>query len=155
MKDLSELYKSDLHAWALQATALIRQHKFEELNIEDLAEELDSMGRKERTEVANRLVILLAHLLKWQYQPAYRSASWRGSLIEQRKLILRQLQQSSSVKPYFPEAMAEAYPDAVDLAARETLFGSDAFPSDCPYTEEQILDYDFYPELGLDRTEIL
>jgi len=145
MTALSELYKNDLHAWALQAAELIRQHKFEELNIEDLAEELNAMGKRERAEVANRLVILLAHLLKWQYQPAYRSASWRGSLIEQRKQILRQLQQSPSVKPYFPEAMAEAYPDAVDLAARETLLSADTFPTDCPYSAGQILDYDFYP----------
>lgn len=146
MNAVSELYKTDFHAWAMQTAALIRQHKFEELNIEDLAEELDGMGKKERTEVANRLVILLAHLLKWQYQPAYRSASWRGSRIEQRKQILRQLQQSPSVKPYFPEAMAEVYLDAVDLVSRETLLGSDTFPADCPYSEDQILDYDFYPE---------
>lgn len=146
MNALSELYKNDFHAWALQTAALIRQHKFEELNIEDLAEELASMGKKERAEVANRLVILLAHLLKWQYQPAYRSASWRGSLIEQRKQILRQLQQSPSIKPYFSEATTDAYPDAVDLASRETLLNSDNFPPDCPYSEDQILDYDFYPE---------
>ena len=81
MGALSELYKTDFHAWTLEVAELIRQHRFEELNVEDLAEELDGMGNKERREVANRLVILLAHLLKWQFQPAYRSASWRGSII--------------------------------------------------------------------------
>ena len=145
MTALSELYASDFHAWALRAAEMVRQRKFEELNIEELAEELDSMGRKERTEAANRLVILLAHLLKWQFQPAYRSTSWRGSIIEQRKQLLRLLRQSPSVKPYLPEAVLDAYPDALDLAARETLLDAELFPPSCPYSQEQILDYDFYP----------
>jgi hypothetical protein len=146
MSALSDLYKSDFHAWTQQAAALIREHRFAELNAEDLAEELDSMGKKERIEVANRLVVLLAHLLKWQFQPAYRSASWRGSIIEQRKQIQRQLHYSPSVKPHVPAAIAEAYPDALDLAARETLLDAKRFPQTCPYSLEQILDYDYYPQ---------
>jgi hypothetical protein len=146
MSALYELYKTDFHAWTLKAAELLRAHRFDELNAEDLAEELDSMGRKERNEVANRLVILLAHLLKWQLQPAYRSSSWRGSIIEQRKQIQRQLQYSPSVRSYIPEAIAEAYPDAVDMAVRETLLESASFPPSCPYSQEQILDYEFYPE---------
>ena len=145
MNALSELYRSDFHAWALRAAEMVRQRKFAELNIEELAEELDSIGRKERTEAANRLVILLANLLQWQFQPAYRSTGWRGSIIEQRKQLLRLLRQSPSVKPYLPEAVLDAYPDALDLAARETLLAAEVFPPSCPYSQEQILDYDFYP----------
>jgi hypothetical protein len=124
MSALSELYKTDFHAWTLKAAELIRQHRFDEVNTDDLAEELDSMGKKERNEIANRLVVLLAHLLKWQFQPAYRSTSWRSSIIEQRKQIQRQIQSSPSVKPYVPEAVDDAYPD---------------------YAIDQILDFDFYP----------
>jgi len=145
MSALSELYKTDFHAWTLAVAGLIRQRRFDELNTEDLAGELDGMGRKERNEVANRLVILLAHLLKWQFQPAYRSSSGRGTLIEQRKQVQRQLRYSPSVGPYIPEAIAEAYPDAVDLAARETLLEAGTFAPTCPYSQQQILDYDFYP----------
>ncbi|NCC27308.1 MAG: DUF29 domain-containing protein [Gammaproteobacteria bacterium] len=145
MSALSELYKTDFHAWTLKAAELIRQHRFDEVNTDDLAEELDSMGKKERNEIANRLVVLLAHLLKWQFQPAYRSTSWRSSLIEQRKQIQRQIQSSPSVKPYVPEAIDDAYPDAVDIAVRETLLGPERFPRSCPYAIDEILDFDFYP----------
>jgi hypothetical protein len=145
MSALSELYKTDFHAWTLKAAELIRQHRFDEVNTDDLAEELDSMGKRERNEIANRLVVLLAHLLKWQFQPAYRSTSWRSSIIEQRKQIQRQIQSSTSVKPYVPEAVEDAYPDAVDIAARETLLSLERFPETCPYAIDEILDFDFYP----------
>jgi hypothetical protein len=145
MGALSELYKTDFHAWTLEVAELIRQHRFAELNVEDLAEELDSMGNQERREVANRLVILLAHLLKWQFQPAYRSASWRGSIIEQRKQIIRQLRDNSSLRAHLSDAVLDAYPDAVDIAARETLLEPLTFPLDCPYGIEQILEDDYYP----------
>jgi hypothetical protein len=145
MSALSELYKTDFHAWTLKAAELIRQHRFDEVNTDDLAEELDSMGKKERNEIANRLVVLLGHLLKWQFQPAYRSTSWRSSIIEQRKQIQRQIQSSPSVKPFLPEAVDDAYPDAVDIAVRETLLSPERFPLTCPYSIDRILDFDFYP----------
>lgn len=148
MNNLAELYHSDFHAWTLKAAELIRQRQFNDLNLDELAEELDSMGKKERNEAANRLVILLAHLLKWQFQPAYRNSSWRGSIIEQRKQIQRLLKQSPSIKPYIPAAIAEAYPDAADLAQRETLLPLEHFPTECPYSQDAVLDYDFYPETG-------
>ncbi len=146
MSSLADLYKTDFHAWTLAAADLVRRHRFDELNADDLAEELDSMGRKERNEVANRLVMLLAHLLKWHLQPAYRGTSWRSSIIEQRKQIQRQIQHSPSVRPYVAEAMMEAYPDAVDIAAREILLDSGRFPPACPYSQEQVLDFDYYPD---------
>lgn len=146
MSALSELYKTDFHAWTLKAAELIRQHRFDEVNTDDLAEELDSMGKKERNEIANRLVVLLAHLLNWQFQPAYRSTSWRSSIIEQRKQIQRQIQSSPSVKPFVPEAVDDAYPDAVDIAVRETLLSPESFPQTCPYAIDRILDFDFYPD---------
>lgn len=145
MNSLSELYNTDFHAWALQTATLLRQHKFADLNIEELAEEIEDLGKKQRNEIENRLVILLAHLLKWQFQPAYRSTSWRSSIIEQRKRIARQIKSNLSVKPHIPNAIVDAYPDAVDLAARETLLNISCFPSTCSYSQAQILDYDFYP----------
>jgi ribosomal protein L29 len=145
MSALSELYKTDFHAWTLKAAELLRQGQFDQLNIEELAEELEDLGDKERKEVGNRLVVLLAHLLKWQFQPNHRSSSWRGSIIEQRKQIARQLKFNPSVKPHFAAAIADAYPDAVDVAADETGLSEQAFPAQCPYTQEQILDKTYYP----------
>lgn len=154
MNTLSELYHSDFNAWALQTAALIRQRAFDDLNLNDLAEEIESLGDKDRREVANRLVILLAHLLKWQFQKQqlserwieFKASSWRSSINEQRKQIQRQLRFSPSVKPYLPEAIAEAYPDAVELAVEETGLSEQIFPISCPYTQEQILDKSYYPQ---------
>jgi len=146
MTVLSELYKTDFHAWALKAAELVRQQKFNELNIEDLAEELESLGKKERNELASHLVILLAYLLKWQFQPTHRSSGWRSRIIEQRKQILRQFKFSPSVKPYLSSAIENAYPDALDIAVDETGLPEQLFPTQCPYTIEQILDKTFYPE---------
>jgi hypothetical protein len=145
MNVLSELYKTDFHAWTLKTAELLRQRQFDQLNIEELAEELEDLGNKERNEVENRLVILLAHLLKWQFQPTQRSSSWRGSINEQRKQILRQLKREPSVKPHVPAAIAEAYPDAAELAADDTGLLESAFPAQCPYSQEQILDKTYYP----------
>jgi hypothetical protein len=146
MNELAELYKTDFHAWTLKAAELVRQRRFDELNLEDLAEELESMGDKERNEVANRLVVLLAHLLKWQFQPPHRSSSWRSSINEQRQQILRQLKHSPSVKPYLLAATEDAYPDAVELAANDTGLPLPTFPAVCPYPLEQIVDKTYYPE---------
>jgi hypothetical protein len=145
MSALLELYKTDFRAWTLKAAELLRQHQFDQLNIEELAEELEDLGDKECKEVENRLVVLLAHLLKWQFQPTHRSSSWRGSVIEQRKQILRQLKFSPSVKPHLPAAIADAYPDAVEVAADETGLLEQTFPAQCPYSQEQILDKTYYP----------
>lgn len=146
MNTLVNLYHTDFYAWSLKAAELVRACRFDELNLNDLAEELENMGKKEKNEIASRLVILLAHLLKWQFQPAYRSGSWRGSIIEQRKQILRQFKFSPSVKPYFLEAIEDAYPDAVDVAVDETGLPVTVFPTICSYPTEKILDKNFFPE---------
>jgi len=145
MSTLSDLYKSDFHAWTQRAAALVREHKLDELNLDDLAEELDSMGAKERRELMNRLDILLAHLLKWEHQPDHRTSSWDGTIREQRRQIAREIKLSPSLKPFLPEALAEVYPDAVERAGYETGLAEHLFPRGCPYSLEQILDKTFYP----------
>ncbi|CAK0757943.1 conserved hypothetical protein [Gammaproteobacteria bacterium] len=145
MTIMAELYTHDFHAWALQAAELVRNRRFEDINLEELAEELEALGNQERKEVANRLVILLAHLLKWEFQPAHRGSSWRGTIIEQRKQIFRQLQYSPSIKPHLQAAIEDAYPDAVDIAVDETDLPPATFPSNCHYAIEQILDKKFFP----------
>ena len=84
MSELSAIYAQDFYTWAMRNAELLRQGRLQEIDVEHLAEELESMGRRERHELVSRLKILLGHLLKWQFQPAYRSSSWRGSIVEQR-----------------------------------------------------------------------
>ena len=75
---LNKLYDHDIHAWTQQMAELLKQRRFQELDVAHLVEELETMGRRDRQELVSRLKILLGHLLKWQYQPAHRSSSWRG-----------------------------------------------------------------------------
>jgi len=153
MTELSTLYDKDFAAWARRNAELLQTGRFLELDIEHLLEELTDMGTSERNELESRLAILLAHLLKWQYQ--YRQLSdrwkefkgdrWRATLIEQRNRIAKRLKKSPGLTTKLGEIIPEAYQDAVDLATKETGILSDIFPRDCPYTWEQILDDEFFP----------
>jgi hypothetical protein len=146
MNTLSKLYEQDFYAWTLRTTELLRQRHFDELDIEHLAEELETMSRRDRHELVSRLKILLAHLLKWQFQSHHRSNSWRNSIVEQRLRINDLLQFSPSLKPFLIEAATIAYPDAVKLAVKETGLPQQTFPENCPYNPSQFLEDDFLPE---------
>ena len=154
-KTMSKLidYETDLYTWALHNAQLLRQGRFAELDVEHLAEELEDMGRNNRQEIVSRLKILIAHLLKWQYQFKqiaeiwpWEGGSWRSTIIEQRVQLNDKLATNPSLKPFLLEAVANAYPHAVKLAAKETKIPTTDFPQKCLYSIEQILDEDFYPE---------
>jgi len=145
MTKLTALYAKDFHAWTMQNAELLRQGRLTEIDAEHLAEELETMGRRDRHELISRLKILLGHSLKWEYQSAHRSGSWRGSIIEQRLQVRDLFAFSPSLKPFAAEAVAAAYGDAVKLACRETGLADSVFPHDCPYALAQILDDDFFP----------
>jgi hypothetical protein len=140
-----DLYSDDYHAWINAQAALLRAGRLTDLDAAQLAEELEAMGRRERNELVSRLIILLAHLLEWQYQPAHRSSGWRGSVVEQRVQIDRELRLSPSLKPFLPEAVSQAYPDALRIATQETGLDRETFPADCPYATADLLDEGFWP----------
>ena len=146
MSELSAIYTQDFYKWARRNAELLRQGRLQEIDVEHLAEELESMGRRERHELVSRLKILLGHLLKWEFQPAYRSSSWRSSIVEQRLQVRDLLAFSPSLKPFIGEAVKAAYPDAVNLAVKETGLIKSVFPESCTYDFAQILDDDFFPE---------
>lgn len=144
MKTVS-LYEHDIHAWTQQTAELLKQGRFQEVDIEHLVEELESMARRDRQELVSRLKILLAHLLKWQYQPAHRSSSWRGSILEQRLRIRDLLLDCPSLKPFLAEAATVAYGDGVRLASKETGLPLALFPETLPYAPTPMLDDDWLP----------
>lgn len=154
MSNENELYGRDYHAWANRQIDALSAGRFADLDIAHLLEELRDMGRSERNELENRLVVLLAHLLKWQFQygqlserwKEFKGDSWRSTIVEQRDRIARRLDKSPGLKPALSGLIDEAYGDAAGLAAKETGMRIDCFPSACPYTEEQILDERFFPE---------
>jgi len=141
------LYEQDFQAWINQHIELLKTRQFTELDIDNLIEELDGMARRDRTELVSRLIILLAHLLKWQFQPARQSRSWEDSIAEQRVQVLEQLECSPSLQVYLSEAIAKAYPKAIKLAARETRLEAAVFPVDCPYSQADALNENFYPHI--------
>ncbi len=147
MNQATTLYNQDLYGWVQHQIALLRQGRWAEIDTNILIEELDSMARRDRHELVSHLIILIAHLLKWQYQPEHRSRSWRNSIIEQRFQIDRQLELSPSLKPFLEEAVQQAYPDAIKLAVKETRLPKSTFPNKCPYLLNQLLEEEFDSEL--------
>ena len=154
MSKASELYHRDYRAWAKRQMDALSAGRFADLDIRHLLDELRDMGRSERNELENRLVVLLAHLLKWQFQygqladrwKEFKGDSWRSTIVEQRDRIARRLDKSPGLKPELSGLIEEAYSDAARLAAKETAICIDCFPSVCPYTQEQILDENYFPE---------
>lgn len=142
----SVAYDEDFYAWTTEQARLLRQGALSDLDIENIAEELESMGRGDKREIGSRLEVLLMHLLIWQVQVLHRSPGWSGTIREQRRRIIKLLQESPSLRPVLPELITEAYPEAHDKAARETGLPETAFPAECPFTPEQILAEDFLPQ---------
>ncbi len=140
------LYDADVIAWAERQAALLRAGRFNELDIEHIADEIEDVGKSEQRELANRMAVLLAHLLKWTYQSERRGNSWRRTIRDQRNGIARRLRRTPSLSASLrdPEWWADAWADGVQAAANET--GLEVFPDDCPWTTEQVLDPDWLPE---------
>jgi adenosyl cobinamide kinase/adenosyl cobinamide phosphate guanylyltransferase len=139
------LYDSDFYAWTKQQAQLLRSHQWDLVDIENLVEEIESLGRQERQELVNRLATLLGHLLKWEYQPEQRSNSWLATIREQRRKVIKLIEQNPSLKLYLEEVLQEAYEDGIDLAVRETNLPYKTFPEICPYTLQQTLNPEFLP----------
>ena len=153
MSDIESLYTTDYAAWAKRHVELLRARRFGELDIAHLLDELNDMGKSERRELESRLLILIAHLLKWEYQylalserwRELKGESWRDTIVEQRKQLAVLLRHAPGLKPVVADAVLAAYPDAVDLASKETRLPPDTFPAHCPYADEALLRDDFYP----------
>jgi len=139
------LYEQDLFAWTQQQVNLLTHQRWHELDVENLIDELEGMARRDRREMINRLIILIAHLLKWKFQPDHQSGSWRGSIQEQRLQLNGLLEDSPSLHQQFIESLEKAYPQAVKLASKETELPTTKFPNECPYELAQLLDEDFLP----------
>jgi hypothetical protein len=140
------LYTNDFHAWTQEQVNLLKTQQWDTLDTVNLIEELETLGRKERQELRNRLALLLGHLLKWQFQTEKRSSSWLSTIREQRIQIKLLLQDSPSLKPYLEEVFLTAYELGLALAMRETQLGQQIFPEICPYTCEQTLNSEFLPD---------
>lgn len=136
-ESLANLYTQDETAWLEAMAELVSRRDLAGLDLDNLREYLTDMASRDRREVKNRLVILLAHLLKWEFQPGKRSRSWRTTMLTQRQ-ELADLASRGVLRAHADEVLSEAYKNAVELAASETGLPGNSFPVDCPYTIAQV-----------------
>ena len=140
-------YDKDINAWAQEQARLLRAGRFEMLDIEHIAGEIEDVGKSEQRELASRMAVLLAHLLKWQYQPERRGASWEKTIKAQRKEIAYALGESPSLAPKLqePRWLDMVWARAVAQAVGET--GLDCFPEECPWAiQGEVLAQSWLPE---------
>ncbi len=150
----TELYHQDFDAWIHDQISLLKAGKMDALDTHHLIEELEDMGKNNRRELSSHLKILIAHLLKWQFQLAalsdkwesYEGKSWRLTIIEQRSQIVDLLEDVPSLKRELESTVEKSYPKAVLFAVKETRLAKTTFPETCPYSIQQLLDDEFFPE---------
>ncbi|AIE73400.1 MULTISPECIES: DUF29 domain-containing protein [unclassified Synechocystis] len=143
---MTTLYETDFNLWIEQTVNQLKSGDIKRLDLDNLIEEIESMGRNNKREVRSRLIILMTHLLKWQHQPEKQSNSWIYTIKEQRLQLKLILQDSPSLKPFLQQVLDDCYQDARKDAAQETKLAPDNFPKESPYTQTQLLDPDFFPE---------
>lgn len=143
----ASLYEADFYAWTRKQAALLRDEEWENLDWQQIAEEIESLGRNERREIKSRLGVLIMHLLKLEYQrrPWFLTRSWRNTIAEQRNRLDAALAESPTLRAQINDLITEAYPYAVKDAARETGLSRTTFPAVCPYNVEQLLDEEYWP----------
>ena len=147
-------YDRDFFAWTQEQARLLREGRLSELDLGNLAEEIESMGKQQRREMRNRLALLLMHLLKWKYQVSHRTPGWRHTIREQRDEIVQLLKDSPSMKPIMDELFIDAYGKGRGDAADETGLSLKAFPAEPPFTLDQALDPLFPNDLGGPEREL-
>jgi hypothetical protein len=150
-EDTAALYDRDFFEWTVRNAELLRRGCLEEADLDHLAEEIEDLGRRDKREVSSRLIVLIAHLLKWQYQPGLRyspsgTSSWLNTIREQRRELDLIFDQSGSLQRLARESLEWIYAKSVELAAEETNIPVGDFPSGCPFRLDQILENKFLPE---------
>jgi hypothetical protein len=138
-------YEQDLALWYQRQAELLRERRFDQLDLDNLIEELEAAVRNLRRELASRLEVLLMHLLKCQFPHQRISGSWLGTLGEQRSEIDKLIEENPSLGPTVMQVAEKVYPKSVRRAAIETRLPRTAFPAVNPYSREQLFDFDFVP----------
>jgi Domain of unknown function DUF29 len=139
-------HDEDFYGWAVHTAQLLKDRKMSQVDFDGLIEELEEMGISNKHALISRLAQLVFHLLKWQYQPDFRGRSWEGSIEGQREEIGLLLKDSPSLKSKIDECLSAAYKKSKSLIKQETPIDLKVLPAQCPYTFEQVINDDFYPQ---------
>lgn len=143
--ELSQLYDDDFYLWVRHNAELIRQRRFDEIDVDNVVEEIESLGRRDRHEVQSRLATLLRQLLIWRHYPVRCGKDLILAIRHQRWQMALVLQDSPTLQRELPSMLAKRYGWAREMAAIETGLPEEAFPKDCAWSLEQILDEHFWP----------
>jgi c-di-AMP phosphodiesterase-like protein len=148
---VKDLYDLDFFEWTQQNAELLRKRCLSEIDVDNLAEEVADMGKRDRREMDSYLTRLILHLLKWQMQPALRygqsgRSSWLNSIVHSRAMLEKIFEQSPSLKRLAEESLPRNYPLAVREASVQTQIDRKIFPQECPYSLAELLDQDYLPE---------
>jgi hypothetical protein len=142
----NDLYETDFYVWTQEQARLLRERRFDDLDLDNLVDEVQSVGSSEKREIRDRLRALLAQLLKWKFQPGLRRSGWRTTIWEQRYNITEIIQGSPSLRSYVPQTMHLAYIGATLAASQDTGLANGIFPAECPFDANDVLDLTFFPE---------
>ena len=138
-------YEEDGYTWALEQAELLRARRFDQIDVDNIAEEIESLGKSFANELRSRYGTLVMHLLKWQFQPGRRSNSWIGTIRRERIAIGRHLRDNPGLKRRREELLADSYDEARQGVVAETNLPDATFPAACPYTLDQVMDPEFWP----------
>lgn len=139
-------YDKDFYSWTQEQASLLKSGQLNSLDIPNLIEEIEAMGRSEKRELESRLTVLLLHLLKWTYQEVRRSRSWQLTIDEQRIKFEEVLEENPSLKSHLDDILKQAYRLAIIQASRETNISKSVFPVSCPWELSELIEEDYYPD---------
>ena len=142
---VGSLYDRDLALWSQEQARLLEQRRFAELDLQNLIDEVKSVGSSDKREIRNRLEVLIAHLLKWRFQPGRRSSSWERTIREQRRALSSIIEDSPSLQHYPADVLSRVYPAAHSQAADESGIDYTLLPEVSPFTIEQVMNGGFLP----------
>lgn len=143
---MGNLYETDIVACASEQAELLRNLQWSALDIENIVEEIEDVGKSVQRELSSKVAVLLAHLLKWKFQPELRCKSWLATIAVQRRTIARKLKKTPGLRRFYvdEEWLDEAWDDAVRMAIAETNLHE--FPEKTVWSAQQILDPEFFPD---------
>jgi len=138
----ARLYDTDFYQWCMKMAALLRAGRIDEVDVENVAEEIQSLGKSQSREIRSRVRVIIIHLFKRRYQPEKATPSWRTTITDQRVEIGDNLRDNPSLRRTLPDVISTVYPDAVKQAAAETGLQPGEFPPSCPFTLQEVLGED-------------
>jgi Domain of unknown function DUF29 len=138
-------YRLDFNAWVDETAQLLRDRRWQEVDVDHLIEEVQDLGKSEKRGISSQLTRLLLHLLKWEYQPQRRSDSWLDSITDARTQIELAIEDSLSLSTYPAQQLQQSYSRARRQAAQQMGLDSSTFPEVCFYPLERVLSEDWLP----------